>query len=150
MNDPKYPIVNISYQNDILYENPDFINFTFRYREIRSVFSEDANIHIVYSLLNETRLKGKLNIGQTIFVCIALALFCMFFGTQSSSYIIAENLKIVNWFLHFSIEIWLQIFCRNRKHYFLFLENQLKWIRQNRFALCLCAVRRGLRCPNCL
>jgi len=34
----------------------------------------------------------------------------MFFGTQSSSYIIAENLKIVNWFLHFSMEMSLQTF----------------------------------------
>ena len=94
MNDPKYPIVNISYQNDILYENPDFINFTFRYREIRSVFSEDANIHIVYSLLNETRLKGKLNIGQTIFVCIALALSCMSFEDDASSFVL-EPLEIM-------------------------------------------------------
>ena len=27
---------------------------------------------------------------------------------------------------------------------------RLSLVRQNRFALCLCAVRRWLRCPNCL
>jgi len=51
----------------------------------------------------------------------------MFFGTQSSSYIIAENLKIVNWFLHFSMEIWLQIFCRNRKHKFNAMQSIASW-----------------------
>ena len=28
-------------------------------------------------------------------------------------------------------------------------ENQLRAVRQNRFAVCLCAVRRWLRCSNC-
>ena len=35
-------------------------------------------------------------------------------------------------------------------HETMFLENQLRAVQQNRFAVCLCAVRRGLRCPNCL
>ena len=51
----------------------------------------------------------------------------MFFGTQSSSYIIAENLKIVNWFLHFSMEIRLQFFCRNRKHKFNAMQSIASW-----------------------
>ena len=32
----------------------------------------------------------------------------------------------------------------------MLLENHSNPVRQNRFAVCLCAVRRWLRCPNCL
>ncbi len=71
--DSKFPPINITYNGSALYQNPKYNTTRFRYKEVKTVFSANGQVSIVYSILKETKLTGVLNIFQTIFVCIMLS-----------------------------------------------------------------------------
>ena len=71
--DPKFPALNITYNGTIIINNTNYSVNYFRYKEVKTVFSANGQVSIVYSVLKETKLTGLLNIFQTIFVCIMLS-----------------------------------------------------------------------------
>ncbi len=73
--DTKFPALNITYNGTLIY-NHSTLNGNldyFRYKEVKTVFSANGQVSVVYSVLKETKLTGLLNIFQTIFVCIMLS-----------------------------------------------------------------------------
>ena len=86
--DSKFPPVNITINGIIYYLNDNFNNFDFRYRELSTVYSDDAMVRIVYSIRKESKLTALLNLFQTIFVCFALTISSILFEND------AENLVL--------------------------------------------------------
>ncbi len=86
--DLKFPPVNITINGIIYYLNDNFNNFDFRYRELSTVYSDDAMVRIVYSIRKESKLTALLNLFQTIFVCFALTISSILFEND------AENLVL--------------------------------------------------------
>ena len=73
--DTKFPALNITYNGTLIYNHSTLNNNLdyFRYKEVKTVFSANGQVSVVYSVLKETKLTGLLNIFQTIFVCIMLS-----------------------------------------------------------------------------
>ena len=94
MVDSNFPIVNISYNQEVVFLNSTLKNYDYRYKEIQSVYSEDASIHIVFSIKKETTLRCALNLLQTIFVCISLTLASLSFEDDANS-LVLEPLEIM-------------------------------------------------------
>ena len=53
--DLKYPPVNITINGELYYSNDKLNNFDFRYRELSTVYSDDAMVRVVYSLRKESK-----------------------------------------------------------------------------------------------
>ena len=94
--DPKYPPINITIRGLVYYQNPLYnkSNHTFRYKELKTVYSQDTQIRIVYSIRKETRLQGLLNLCQTIFVCICLTLASLTFEKDADD-LVLDPLEIM-------------------------------------------------------
>ena len=87
--DPKYLPVNITIGGERLEAgNSSISNFDFRYKELKTVYSEDTQIRIVYSIRKETKLQGLLNFCQTIFVCICLTLASLTFEKDADDLVL--------------------------------------------------------------
>ena len=87
--DPKYLPVNITIGGERLEAgNSSVSNFDFRYKELKTVYSEDTQIRIVYSIRKETKLQGLLNFCQTIFVCICLTLASLTFEKDADDLVL--------------------------------------------------------------
>ena len=87
--DEKFPAINITIGSTLYYTNPEYtdVNY-FRYREISTQYSEDGKVCVVYSLLEETKLEGILNMVQTFFVCICLSLATILFESDANSLVL--------------------------------------------------------------
>lgn len=94
MVDLNFPIVNISYNQIPVFLNETLKNYDYRYKEIQSVYSEDASVHIVFSVRKLIALKCKLNLLQTMFVCISLTLASLSFEDDANS-LVLEPLEIM-------------------------------------------------------
>ena len=92
--DKKYPAINITINGINYYINEQWNNYNFRYKEVSTVYSEDAMVRIVYSLRKETKLASILNICQTIFVCIALTLSSILFENDANK-LVLQPLEIM-------------------------------------------------------
>jgi hypothetical protein len=87
--DEKFPAINITIGSSLYYMNPDYtdVNY-FRYREISTQYSEDGSVCVVYSLLEETKLEGILNMVQTLFVCLCLSLATILFESDANTLVL--------------------------------------------------------------
>ena len=87
--DEKFPAINITIGSSLYYMNPDHtdVNY-FRYREISTQYSEDGSVCVVYSLLEETKLEGILNMVQTLFVCLCLSLATILFESDANTLVL--------------------------------------------------------------
>ena len=92
--DKKYPAVNITINGVTFYINEEWKDFKFRYRELSTVYSDDAMVRIVYSLRKETKLSSLLNLLQTIFVCIALTFSSVLFENDANK-LVLQPLEIM-------------------------------------------------------
>lgn len=70
--DENYPIINITYNNSLLWENPNLKNETFRYDEVNYFYNDDGLGLISFSSLFDNRLSSILNIARTVYVAIIL------------------------------------------------------------------------------
>ena len=66
--DDTIPIINITYNDELFYQNKSYINNTLRHGEIRTSFSSDYLVIINYSILGQTSMSGILEIVKTIFI----------------------------------------------------------------------------------
>lgn len=89
-----FPVTNITYHSVPIYINPKYQSANFRYREVKSIYSDDTAIHIVYSIIYETQLTGILNFVQTIFVCICLTLAAVLFEADANTFVL-EPLEVM-------------------------------------------------------
>ena len=87
--DKDFPAINISIGKTLYYTNPEYtdVNY-FRYNEISSEYSEDGTVCVVYSLLTETKLEGILNMAQTLFVCVCLAVATILFENDANKLVL--------------------------------------------------------------
>ena len=87
--DKQFPAINISIGKTLYYTNPEYtdVNY-FRYNEISSEYSEDGTVCVVYSLLTETKLEGILNMAQTLFVCVCLAVATILFENDANKLVL--------------------------------------------------------------
>ena len=87
--DSKFPTINITIGSRSYYVNPDYedVNY-FRYKEISTQYSEDGTVCVVYSLLEETKLEGILNMVQTLFVCLCLSLATILFENDANTLVL--------------------------------------------------------------
>ena len=87
--DKQFPAINITIGKQLYYTNPEFtdVNY-FRYSEISSEYSEDGTVCVVYSILKETQLEGILNMVQTVFVCVCLALATILFENDANKLVL--------------------------------------------------------------
>ena len=92
--DYSFPPINITVNNTVVYTNSNYTNFDFRYKEVKSAYSEDAVVHIVYSVRKETILSGQLNLGQTLFVCLCLTLAALLFEGDATT-LVLEPLEVM-------------------------------------------------------
>ena len=92
--DKKYPAVNITINGVTFYLNNKWKDFKFRYRELSTVYSDDAMVRIVYSLRKETKLASLLNLFQTIFVCVALTFSSVLFENDANN-LVLQPLEIM-------------------------------------------------------
>ncbi len=92
--DKNYPAVNITINGVTFYINEEWKDFKFRYRELSTVYSDDAMVRIVYSLRKETKLSSLLNLLQTIFVCIALTFSSVLFENDANK-LVLQPLEIM-------------------------------------------------------
>ena len=88
LHDSKFPVVNITVYGVRQYYDEKLINFKFRYKELKTVYSQDAQVRIVYSIRKETKLQGLLNFCQTIFVCICLTLASLTFEKDADDLVL--------------------------------------------------------------
>ena len=86
--DLKYPPVNITINGELYYSNDKLNNFDFRYRELSTVYSDDAMVRVVYSLRKESKLTSLLNLCQTIFVCFALTISSILFENDADKLVL--------------------------------------------------------------
>ena len=92
--DKNYPAVNITINGVTFYINEEWKDFKFRYRELSTVYSDDAMVRIVYSLRKETKLASLLNLLQTIFVCVALTFSSVLFENDANK-LVLQPLEIM-------------------------------------------------------
>lgn len=92
--DLSFPPVNITVNGSLIYKNENWTNFRFRYKEIKSSYSGDAFVQIVYSIRKETKLTGILNLIQTLFVCLCLTLSAILFEGDATS-LVLEPLEVM-------------------------------------------------------
>ena len=97
--DSNYPVVNITYNNILIYRNANTSSFDFRYREISYLFSNDATVIIVYSTLKESILTSKLNCMQTLFVCVCLTI-CAIGFEDDANMLVLQPLEIMTEIVH--------------------------------------------------
>ena len=86
--DIKYPVINITINGVNFYINEHLNKFNYRYREISTIYSNDAMVRIVYSLRKETKLNHFLNLCQTIFVCVALTISTILFENDANELVL--------------------------------------------------------------
>ena len=86
--DNKYPVINITINGVSFYINENLNKFDYRYKEISTVYSNDAMVRIIYSLRRETRLNHFLNLCQTIFVCVALTISTLLFENDANELVL--------------------------------------------------------------
>lgn len=86
--DPNFPPLNITINGTTIYTNKNYTNSYFRYKEVKSLYSEDGFVFIVYSVLKETKLTGLLNVIQTLFVCVMLAGAAMLFERDANKIVL--------------------------------------------------------------
>ena len=94
LHDSKFPVVNITVYGVRQYYDEKLINFKFRYKELKTVYSQDAQVRIVYSIRKETKLQGLLNFFQTIFVCICITLASLTFEKDADD-LVLDPLEIM-------------------------------------------------------
>ena len=92
--DLSFPPVNITVNGSLIYTNENWTSFHFRYKEIKSSYSGDAIVQIVYSVRKETKLSGILNLIQTLFVCLCLTLSAILFEGDATS-LVLEPLEVM-------------------------------------------------------
>ena len=92
--DKNYPAVNITINGVTFYLNNKWKDFKFRYRELSTVYSDDAMVRIVFSLRKETKLGSLLNLFQTIFVCVALTFSSILFENDANN-LVLQPLEIM-------------------------------------------------------
>jgi class 3 adenylate cyclase len=91
--DFNYPIVNITYNNDLLYNNATY-NQTFRNSELRYAVSGTGDITISYSVFLDTSVGGILSIVKTLYVCMILTLAAVAFENDAKV-LILEPLEVM-------------------------------------------------------
>jgi class 3 adenylate cyclase len=70
--DENYPILNINYNNSVIWENKVLINENFRYDEVNYFYHDDGIAIISYGTLFDNKLNSILNIARTVYVAIIL------------------------------------------------------------------------------
>lgn len=70
--DENYPIINISYNSSLIWENPSLINENFRSDEINYFYHDDGLAIISYGTLFDNKLNSVLNIMRTVYVALIL------------------------------------------------------------------------------
>lgn len=92
--DAQFPIVNITKNGTLIYDNTDYDKQYFRYKEVRHVYSNDALIEITYSIFKETSMTGWLNVIQTFFICFCLVFAALSFEKQVNT-LVLQPLEIM-------------------------------------------------------
>jgi len=94
--DEYYPIVNISYNNTIIFENLDYKNFAFRFDELSYFYDESELTLITYSTIYDNKLNSSLNIARTIYVSILLGWMIVKLDEDSKTHALYPLENIMN------------------------------------------------------
>jgi len=70
--DEYYPIINITFNNSLIWENLALQNDSFRYDEVNYFYNDDGLTLISYGTIFDNRLSSILNIARTIYVAVIL------------------------------------------------------------------------------
>lgn len=92
--DDKFPCINITIGNETYFTNSNYSTDYFRYKEISTLYSEDGQVKIIYSILKETKLAGVLSFVQTLFVCLMLTGAAIFFENDATT-LVLEPLEVM-------------------------------------------------------
>jgi hypothetical protein len=80
--DINYPIVNITYYNDLYYNSTNFTQ-SFRGSELQYAISNNSDFAITYSVYIDTSTSGTLSIIKTLYVCMLLTLAAITFENDA-------------------------------------------------------------------
>jgi class 3 adenylate cyclase len=92
--DANYPIVNITIDNVLMYQNISHMNITYRDNEILYANSSDGKISIAYCIVIDTLMTGLLNIVKTFYVCMLLTLAAVYFENDTKE-LVLEPLEVM-------------------------------------------------------
>jgi len=93
--DENYPIINITNSNgNLIFQNDTLKDFHFRITEINSVFSNEGEVIILYSVLYENKFSAMLSIFKTLFVCLCLLTAAVYFEKDTKK-LVLDPLEIM-------------------------------------------------------
>ncbi len=91
----KYPIINITdVKGNVIYKNETLQKYEFRSSEIESIVSNENDIIILYSIVEEIRLSALLSIIKTLFVCMCLLIAIVYFEKDTKK-LVLDPLEIM-------------------------------------------------------
>lgn len=86
--DTPFPIINITYYNDLIFVD-SYVSITpFRSNEVSVYVSDDQNIVIYYSIYVDEVLKAELNIGKTLFIMLIIVAGAVIFEKDTRDLIL--------------------------------------------------------------
>jgi class 3 adenylate cyclase len=93
--DDNFPIINITYSNNLLYYRNDNIDdHIYRSSEIKFSVSKNADFIIIYSTFGESKLSGILSIIKTLLICILLTVAAILFESDTKV-LVLEPLEVM-------------------------------------------------------
>lgn len=92
--DSFFPIINITLNGTLIYQNKNITKTNFRNDEIRTYISPGFLIEITFSMFKETTLNATLNFFRTLFVCILVTMSVWFIEGDAKKNVL-EPLEIM-------------------------------------------------------
>ena len=91
-----YPIINITYNGSLIYENYEYNNYTLRLNEVDYFFNDYGMTIIAYSKLYDNIVNSILNILKTIYIGFILGWMVIKLDEDSKTYALYPLENIMN------------------------------------------------------